>query len=68
MKEVYTFEQVLMQSADDEEREKMIESTYSKCEGDAVVEVKTEDIGNENVKKLLLGLALIAIGKMAYEE
>ena len=59
---------VLLQSADDEEQEQKIEAACSKCEGDAVVEVKAEDVGNENVKQLSLGLALIAIGKMVYEE
>ena len=59
---------VLLQSADDEEKEKKIEDACTKCEGDAVVEVNVEDVGDENVKQLSLGLAFIAIWKMAYEE
>lgn len=60
---------VLLQSADDdEEKEKEIESACSKCEGAAVVEVSAADVGTEQAKQLSLGLAFIAIAKMAYEE
>lgn len=55
---------VLLQSADDEESERLIEDACSRCEGDAIVEVGSEDIGSEEAKQLSLGLAVIAIGKM----
>ena len=55
----------LLQSAEDEKQEKKIETACSRCEGGAVVEVGAADVGKKNVKQLLLGLAFIAIAKMA---
>ena len=59
---------VLLQSAEDEKQEKVIEAACSKCEGDAVVEVSNDDVGTEQAKQMSLGLAFIAIAKMCYEE
>ena len=60
---------VLLQSAEDEKQEKVIEAACSKCEGDVVVEVSNDDVGTtEQAKQLSLGLAIIAIAKMCYEE
>lgn len=56
---------LLLQSADSEEKERLIESAFSKCNGVAAVELRAEELCSEEAKRLSLGLAMIAIGKMA---
>ena len=55
---------VLLQSADDEEKERLIEDACSRCEGDVTVSLSADELGSEESKQISLGLAFIAIGKM----
>ena len=60
---------VLLQSADSEEKERLIEDACSRCGGDVTVMLSADELGSDESKRISLGLAMIAIAKMVdYEE